>query len=255
MMIPKVSIVMPVLNADQFLEHTLASVRAQTFQDWELIVVDDGSTDQSLDILRKAAANDSRISVLTHAHSRQAGAARNTGLDQATGQYIAFLDADDLWDQTKLATQIDFMTQQACTFSCTAFDVIDIKGRRIGTRSVPKRVAFNDLLLCNTIGTSTVMIAQDLLGTRRFPALKRRQDYALWLTVLSQDQDCLGLDIPLTRYRRHSGSLSASKLRAIVATWGVYKTLPGLGFGRALWSYANYVVRTSIKNSKRAQPR
>lgn len=254
-MAPKISIVLPIFNAGLFLEQTLASVTAQTFKDWELIAIDDGSTDQSLDILTRAAKIDRRITVLTHEKSLHVYAARNTGIDHATGQYIAFLDADDLWSKTKLAMQLDFMREQASQFCCTSFDVINAHGHPIGIRSVPKYTNKSMLLLCNTIGTSTVMMTRALLGDRRFPPLKRRQDYALWLTLLGQDQNCLGFNEPLTQYRRHEGSLSAPRLQAIIATWRVYRTVPDVSFGRALWSYANYLVRTSIKNAKRGSPR
>lgn len=248
-MTSKISIILPVFNAEPFLDETLASVLAQTHQDWELIAIDDGSTDESPYILQQAAQGDPRIHVIRHSESQGVFAARNHGLDMANGAYIAFLDADDVWGSTKLVDQLGFMQSAHSGFSCTSFDVIDQQGRKISARIAPARTTRDQLLLCNTIGTSTVMISRRVLGKHRFPALKMRQDYALWLTILTTYDACLGLDAHLTRYRRHAASLSGSKLRSAIATWGVYKTVPNLTFARSIWSYANYLGRTLVKNS------
>jgi teichuronic acid biosynthesis glycosyltransferase TuaG len=247
-MAPKISIILPVLNAEPFLNAALASILTQTHQEWELVAIDDGSTDQSLHILERAAQQDTRIRVVRCSKNQGAFAARNTGLDVATGAYIAFLDADDLWLPTKLEDQLRFMQSMDSGFSCTSFDVISCRGARTGTRTAPPRITREQLLLCNTIGTSTVMISRQTLGNHRFPPLRMRQDYALWLTILTTHDACLGMDKNLTQYRRHTTSLSASKLRSMIATWRVYKTVPNLSLPRSIWSYVNYLARTSFKN-------
>ncbi|MEN8833412.1 MAG: glycosyltransferase family 2 protein [Pacificibacter sp.] len=244
---PKISIILPVFNAERFLESTLETVLSQTFQDWELIAVDDGSTDRSAQILERAASTQSRIRVFCHPLRQGAFAARNTGIDHAKGAYIAFLDADDLWHPTKLAAQLSFMSRTGHAFCCTDFEVMDAQENTIGQRFAKPRVDKQQLLLCNTIGTSTVMISRALMQKHRFPALALRQDYALWLNILSHHPECTGLNAALARYRRHPASLSASIWRSALATWAVYKEVPNITWARSIWSYANYVVRTAIK--------
>jgi teichuronic acid biosynthesis glycosyltransferase TuaG len=239
---------MPAKNAESFIYESIASVREQSHTNWELIIVDDCSTDLTPEILNEAANADPRIHALKHAKPRGAAAARNTALDVANGTYIAFIDADDTWHTRKLEEQLRFMQAKDIRFSCTDFDVITFEGLVIGTRQCPKQATKTDLLLGNTIGTSTVMMSHETLGTQRFPPLTRRQDFALWLRILAAGEVCYGLNAPLTQYRRHEGSLSASRIKAALSTWAVYKTLPELSVMRAIWSYLNYLIRTSIKH-------
>lgn len=242
------SIILPVHNAEPYLAATIQSVRAQTYTDWELLAVDDASSDQSRAILHDLAAQDPRIRVLGHATNAGAAASRNTGIDAARGTHFAFIDADDLWRPDKLARQLVFMQDSGAGFSCTAYRVVSVDGSPRTIRHVPPCVDQRALLLHNTIGTSTVIVSRDVLGAERFPALMRRQDYAMWLRLLGRGGTCEGLDAPLTHYRRRPGSLSASKLQAALSTWAVYSSVPGLTRRRAVWSYGNYLVRTTLKH-------
>ncbi|PTQ74991.1 glycosyltransferase family 2 protein [Celeribacter persicus] len=244
----KISIVIPVHNAERYLSDCLESVVAQTLEHFEICAVDDGSTDRSRAILEHWARRDPRIRYDCLPQRSGAAAARNRGIDMASGDYIAFLDADDLWHPDKLKRQLAHMRDTDSGFSCTAYERMDEAGKYRGMRRVPPHVDYNTLFLNNTIGTSTVMVRRDLLGPTRFPRLERRQDFALWLRLLKPGGVCTGFDEPLTRYRRHALSLSANRLRAALSTWRVYRTLPEISLRRALWSYGNYLFRTTRKH-------
>ncbi|WP_177213132.1 glycosyltransferase family 2 protein [Celeribacter neptunius] len=243
----KISVIIPAYNAEDFIEECLQSVVQQNESDLQICIVDDGSTDATFDLLRHWASADQRIELASHTSPKGAAAARNRGIEMAQGDYIAFLDADDLWLPEKLSMQLIHMDEAESAFSCTAYELCDAKGMRIGRRQVPKEVDFSRLLNNNTIGTSTVMLRRAFLSKHRFPDLALRQDFALWLQLLSGAATCSGLNTTLTRYRRHGASLSANKLKAAKATWQVYKSLPSLSRRRALQSYANYLVRTTYK--------
>jgi glycosyltransferase involved in cell wall biosynthesis len=244
---PVVSVITPVFNASATLAETVASVRAQSREDWEMILIDDGSTDASLALARDLAAGDARIQVLAMGENQGPAGARNAGIRAARGRYITFLDADDLWRPEKLAVQIGYMERTGAPFTFAALDRIDEAGRRLGTIGVPARVDHARLLKGNVIPCQTAAFDRAHYGRAEMPPLPRRQDYGLWLKLLERGGEAHGLPEVLADWRMRPGSLSANKVKAAAGTWQVYREVAGLGRGRAAWHLGQNLARGVFK--------
>ena len=244
-----VSVIVPVYNAARFLPDTLASVRAQTHGDWELLLVDDGSSDGSAPLMREAAAADPRVRVFFHARNRGVAAARNTGLSEARGTLVAFLDSDDLWEPDKLAQQVACLRAGDAALVCTRYVHVDADGHLIRTLPPPPEdIGYRALLKGNVIGCSTVMLDLTRTGPVRFEA-RGHEDFALWLSLLRRGLKAKGLAAPLVRHRITGRSLSGNKLRAAGWAWKVYRESEGLPLFEALWYFAHYALRSVRKYS------
>ncbi|UCV18270.1 glycosyltransferase family 2 protein [Ferribacterium limneticum] len=227
---PVVSVIMPCRNSAQWLGLAIQSVQAQDFTNWELLLVDDASTDDSVSIVEGYARGDQRIRLFRLATSMGGAGARNHAIQQARGRYIAFLDADDLWRKEKLSIQLDLMTSRGLPFSYSAYEKTDADGCLQGrVYRPPLEVSYFSLLRSCAIGCSTVMLDSALLGQRLFPALKRSHDYALWLDILREGYPAHGIDMPLTIYRERSGSLSSNKVSKLHMAWHIYRQRERLG--------------------------
>lgn len=225
---PLVSIVTPVYNAAKFLEDTIASVQNQTYENWELIFVDDQSTDSGLEIISEAIKHDPRIKLIKNRQNSGAGRSRNRGVEAAAGRYICFFDADDLWHPSKLAKQLDFMEQTGAAFSCTSYEFADESGKPNGKKViVPKKASYRELLTNVTVWTSTTMFDMSQLSKSdiEMPDIRRGQDAATWWKVLKRVGSVYGLQDVLAYYRRTSSSLSANKLKALKRTWYLYRNI------------------------------
>jgi len=210
-----VTIVMPCFNGEAYLKQAIASVQYQTIQDWELIIVNDGSTDSSQNIINEYKQADARIKSITHKTSMGAGAARNAGLDAARGRYVAFLDCDDIWKQSKLECQIAAMDQTGAALSTTHYDIIDDGANVIGQVTPRDHVfTFGRLLKCNDIGCSSAMIDREQVKSTRFPDFRRAQDFIFWCEILRHGNLCLCIHENLGAYRVHSRSRTLNKFEA-----------------------------------------
>jgi teichuronic acid biosynthesis glycosyltransferase TuaG len=247
---PAVTVVTPVWNAADTLGAAVASVRAQTRGDWEMLIVDDGSTDGGRALAEALAAADDRIRVLGRAERRGAAAARNEGIRAARGRVIAFLDADDLWRPEKLARQLGYMEATGAPFTFASVRRIDEAGRPLGVLAVPARVDHARLLLGNVIPCQTAAYDRLHFGAVEMPDLPRRQDYGLWLTLLARGGEAHGLNEVLADWRMRKGSLSSNKLVAAAATWRVYREVAGLGRGRAAWCLSHNLARGALKRAR-----
>lgn len=245
---PVVSVVMPVYNAAAFLAETIASVQRQSFPDWELIVVDDGSNDESAQILAELAAKDPRIRSLRTDGNQGAGVARNLGMNAARARYLAFLDADDLWHPEKLAHHLHWLAAHPTALSFTAYLREDLASGQIEGVGVPAQVSYRQLLATNVIGCSTVILDRQLLGEPRMPVLRLRQDFAFWLAILRETGPAHGLPVALTTYRRHAGSVSGAKTTAAQATWVMYRGHLGLSLLQAGWCFSRYGLRGVLRH-------
>ena len=210
---PAVSVVTPIWNAAATLAETVASVRAQDFEDWEMLLIDDASTDGSPALARALADADPRIQVLTLPENGGPAAARNAGIRAARGRYIAFVDADDLWRPQKLARQIGFMRAGGHALTFSAYRRIAADGRPLGIVRPPVRVDRAELLKGNVIGCLTAVYDSAMVGRLEMPPIRRRQDYGLWLEILSRVPHAHALPEVLADYRVHPGSLSARQAR------------------------------------------
>lgn len=248
---PLVSVVMPTFNSARYVTQAVRSVIDQSFQDWELLVVDDASQDETVQISRGIAEKDSRITVYSRSDNQGAAATRNEGIAASRGRYIAFLDSDDIWLPGKLSSQLAFMQTQQCAFSFSAYALIDQFGRETGKtvdlRS-PDVVTYRDMLAKRaTLGCSTVVIDVHATGKFRMPAIRTGQDYALWLELLRPGRMAHRLGKVLTHYRITPNSISRNKILKARRQWQIYRTLEGLEFTPALWYFGNYAWRAVFR--------
>ena len=202
-----VSIIMPSYNTGRFIQETIRSVLAQTYPHWELIIVDDCSTDNTDELVRPFLA-DNRIRYIKNEKNSGAAVSRNRALQEAKGKWIAFLDSDDLWMPEKLVQQITFMEQNGCHFSYTNYCEIDEGSQPLGrTVTGPKRITKTGMYNYCWPGCLTVMYDAEQIGLIQISDIKKNNDYAMWLKVCKK-ADCLLLDETLAQYRKRTGSIS-----------------------------------------------
>ena len=207
-----VSIIMPMYNCERFVAESIESVQAQTYQSWELLIVDDCSPDGSVAVVERYAAADPRIRLLKNETNSGAAISRNYAIREAKGKWIAFLDSDDLWLPEKLEKQVAFMEENGLHFSFTQYVEMTEEGAPTGVLwTGPKKVTKAKLYAYNFIGCLTVMYDREFVGLIQIPDLKKRNDYAIWLRVVKKTP-CHLLAEPLARYRvRTSGSITNRK--------------------------------------------
>ncbi|MBR4862931.1 MAG: glycosyltransferase family 2 protein [Oscillospiraceae bacterium] len=233
----KVSIVMPMYNCAAYVAQSIESVQAQTYPYWELLIVDDLSTDDSVAIVEEYAKKDDRIRLLQNPKNSGAALSRNYALREATGRWIAFLDSDDLWLPEKLAKQVPFMANNGYHFSYTQYREMDDNGVHTGVMLTgPKKVTKAKLFAYDYIGCLTVMYEREFVGLIQIPDLKKRNDYAMWLKVVKHCP-CYLLPELLAEYRvRSSGSVTNRKagILAIIKYYYImYRESEGMGPVRA----------------------
>lgn len=248
---PVISVITPVYQSAQYIDETVASVLGQSFSDLELILVDDGSTDGSLERCQYWAERDSRVVVLKSPQNQGAAASRNQAMEAANGDYVAFLDSDDVWAPEKLNRQYQFMKEQACDFSFTAYQMENEAGESLGTVDTSQQqtaFSYQDMLKKQaTLGCSTVMLKRSAIGSLRMPDIRTGQDYAFWLLLLKQGLLAYLLPEPLTRYRVRQGSISRNKVRKAQRQWQIYRRLERLGVFQSAWYFAFYAVRAVFR--------
>lgn len=218
----KVSVIIPVYNAEKYIDKTLESIFAQTYKNMEIVLVDDCSKDNSAQIIAKYKESHSEIIYYLQDTNMGAGAARNKALELATGQYVAFLDSDDLWLPEKTSRQIKLMKQKKSAFSYSAIKMIDEEGKTIKSKRNIKEVCDYKYLLHNTIiATSSVIIDRSILGDFSMPLRRGGQDYATWLMLLRSGTVAVGINEVLVHYRVGNNSLSSNKFKSIKQVWEI----------------------------------
>lgn len=242
-----VSVIVPVYNAGKWIEDTILSVKSQTYKDWELILVDDGSTDNSVEEIRALISEgDGRVRLVDVGEkNRGAAHARNRGVEEAKGRYICYIDADDLWSPDKLEKQLAFMDENEAAFSFTGYEFADESG--VGVQKivrVPKTISYKQALKNTTIFTSTVMFDMDKLKKDdiMMPEVPS-EDTATWWKVLKKTGKAYGLDEQLTLYRRGTGTLSSNKLTAVQRIWNLYRNVEGLNVFYSAYCFVFWAVR------------
>jgi teichuronic acid biosynthesis glycosyltransferase TuaG len=244
---PLVSIVTPAYNATRFVPQTIESVLSQTYTDWELLIVDDCSEDDTVSVVGSYATRDSRVCLLRHQRNCGPAQARETALQASRGRYIAFLDSDDLWLPQKLEHQLAFMQRRQATLCFTQFRRVDAEGHTVGRLiNIPERLTYRDLLKNTAIATSSVIIDRDKAGpfqmTRTY-----YDDYALWLQILRRGFVAHGLREDLMRYRVVGKSVSRNKLRSATMVWRLYRDVERLGVLQSAWCFSHYAARAVFK--------
>lgn len=238
-----VSIIIPVYNASRFLEETINSIQEQTYSNWEAIFIDDCSSDNSYNLIKKYQKEDKRIKLIKNKTNSGAAVSRNNGIDHAEGDYLCFLDADDKWHPEKLEKQINFMQELNCEFSFTGYQFANEKCNPNGKIvSVPDKINYKQALKNTTIWTSTVMFNMNKLSKEdiHMPNIKRGQDTATWWKVLKKIKYAYGLNEVLSYYRRTNNSLSANKLTALKRTWNLYRNVEHLNILSSFYNFCWY---------------
>lgn len=243
---PLVSIITPIYNADKYLEATLTSIQNQTYGHWELILIDDASTDRSSLLARKFYTEDARIKYERMAQNSGTAVCRNRGIELANGDYIAFLDADDLWVPDKLEMQLEFMQRQACDVSFSSYQWIDEMGNPLHKRvRALKSLSYQKQLKNNYIGNLTGMYCSKTLGKIYCPLLRKRQDWGLWLNAIKKSgKPAQGLQLDLAFYRKRKDAISTNKFTLVKYNYAFYRDFLGqssisAGFSllRFFWEY------------------
>lgn len=239
---PLVSVVMPVHNSAATLGASVRSVLAQTHTDLELLITDDASTDESWDLLTELAGTDERIKAARAPRQGGAAVARNLAIERARGDYVAFLDSDDLWLPAKTERQLQFAAEAAVPLTFTSYYKTDAAYDGDATTFTPNgrvvrardRVDYAAMLIQDHIGALTAMYDRGALGTRFMPDMPKRQDYGLWLSIMRDGVPARGLDEPLAIYRSgRAGSLSSNKFALVPHNWALYRKHEHLSLPRS----------------------
>ncbi|MEL7633369.1 glycosyltransferase family 2 protein [Sporomusa sphaeroides] len=224
-----VSIITPLYNSEKFVSGTIQSVQKQTYDNWEMIVVDDCSTDNGALVVGEYARQDKRIKLIRLSQNSGAAIARNTAIREATGSYIAFLDADDQWFENKLMYQLEFMSANGGCFSFTNYEQMTEDGALLDkVIQCPTVLTYHQQLSYNHVGCLTAIYDTEKLGKVYMPLIRKRQDYGLWLSILRKGVVGLGLQKCLARYRIRQDSLSANKLAMLRWNWLLYRNIEKL---------------------------
>ncbi len=238
-MVDLVSVITPTYNCGKFIEETIKSVQAQTYTNWEMIIVDDCSTDNTKEIVENIAANDSRIKYHCLETNSGAAVARTEAMKKAQGNYMAFLDSDDLWSSEKLEKQLLFMKEKGINFSATYYEQITEDGKKLGKIvKAPKKTDYNRLLLDCPVGNSTVVYSVGAMGKFEVPNIRKRNDDALWLTMLKKEKYIYGMPEVLMQYRVRKNSISSNKFSLIKYHWYLYRKIEHLNVFRSAFHVA-----------------
>ena len=248
---PLVSIVMPAYNAENFIEDSITSIRNQTYTNWELIIVDDASTDATTSVIKDFCVKDSRVQLLQLQHNSGPGIARNKAIEYAQGSFIAFLDADDLWMPEKLEKQLLFMQEHTIHVSFTAYNLISEEGEPLfKTVKVLPEVDIHKIRKANYIGNLTGMYRVSALGKIYMPAIRKRQDWALWLYCIQKAGKAYGLQEVLASYRIRRESVSSNKLNLLRYNYLFYRKACKFGVVKSSWYLLQFLVEHFFVKSK-----
>lgn len=247
---PSVSIIIPAYNCERFIEATLQSVFSQTYSDFEVIVIDDASTDTTFQKINSVAVKDPRVKVLKSEKNLGQAGCRNRASREALGSYIAFIDSDDIWLEDKLERQLAFVRERNLSFCYCGHGTIDAEGEvLIPDLKIPAHTNFRSLLKSNPICTSSVIYDREKLGDIVMPERPwRREDWISWLTVSKElVGDIHGIPDPLCMIRRVAGSSSSNKIKLLPGHWAVYRTVAGLGIFSSTYYLVNFMFSSLAK--------
>jgi teichuronic acid biosynthesis glycosyltransferase TuaG len=236
-----ISIIVPVYNAEKYIISTIDCVRRQSFTNWELLLVEDCGTDSSRTLINDyiRQIGDDRIHLICQPSNMGAAKARNRGLAEAKGRYIAYIDADDIWEWNKLEREMAFMKEKKAGFVFTGYEFADESGAGLGKIvRVPERLTYRQALKNTTIFTSTVMFDTDKIDKEQLnmPEIKS-EDTALWWKLLRMGYVAWGLNENLVKYRRSENTLSSNKLEAVRRVWNLYRKSENMGIIRSIWYF------------------
>ena len=248
-----ISIITATYNSSDFIEKTYQSICSQGTSDWEWLVTDDCSTDDTLKKLKLIEASDSRVKVFKNESNSGAAVSRNNSIKNATGEFLAFIDSDDIWLEKKLISQIAFMNEKKCDFSFTGYELVDEAAKPIGqTVDTTNQAVFTyeDMLKKKaTLGCSTVVLRRDGFDDLSMPLLRTGQDYALWLKLLKTGANAYLLPEVLTQYRILPNSISRNKVKKAKRQWQIYREIENLGLLKSFYCFCFYAIRAVFRKS------
>ena len=246
-----VSIITPMFNSSKYIEETLKSVINQTHKNWELFIIDDGSSDNCVELVNGFKNFDDRIKLIINEENQGAAKSRNIGIRKANGRYIAFLDSDDLWVPTKLEEQISFMLKNQLALSYSSYEKIDEFGNHIKNINIVKiQTTYDNLLKSNYIGCLTAMIDLKMMEQKKIymPDITTRHDHGLWLAIVRKGYTVSGNHKILAKYRYRKGSISFSKFKSGYYQWKLYREIEKLNFLSSIyymicWAWYGFLKR------------
>lgn len=257
---PLISIIMPAHNSAGFIREAVSSVISQNYSNWELIIVDDCSSDNTIEnaLISIPASISDKVKILKNEKNLGAAGSRNRGVKEACGEWVAFLDSDDVWEKDKLKKQAEFIENTNSVLVFTGSSFMDETGRRLShVLHVPKEVTYEELLPQNIISCSSVLVKKDIYLAYPMPEFgKIHEDFASWLMILKDTEiPAAGIDEPLLIYRVSTNSKSGNKIKAAKLNWRVYRFI-GLSFPKAVKYETLYAINgirkwNKIQNGKR----
>ncbi|MCI5839511.1 MAG: glycosyltransferase family 2 protein [Peptoniphilaceae bacterium] len=244
-----VSVITPVYNAKKDIAKTIDSVLSQTYKNFEMILVDDYSTESSDEIIEEYMKKDERIKYIKLKKNSGAAVARNTAIDNAKGRFIAFIDSDDIWKREKLQNQIEFMKKNDIDFSFTSYRYVK-NGKNEKIAHAVEKIDYNGLLKNTLIGCSTVIIDIKKLGKFHMPNVRRGQDFATRLMILKKIPYAYGIDEVYTYYKVGDDSLSHNKVKAFKRTWNIYRNIENFGILKSSYYFCFYAINAVLRRIK-----
>ena len=233
---------MPYYKKELYLEQSIKSILNQTYQNFEIILINDDSENKNF--INKISQLDHRIKLVHNKNNLGAGLSRNKGLELSNGEYIAFCDCDDLWKNNKIELQLECMKRLNFTFSFTSYDIIDENNNFIKCRTAPSYVDFQKLRKSCDIGLSTVMLNKRILFNQKFPNIKTKEDYVLWLKLTKKNIKISGINIRLTKWRKLTDALSSNNIQKIIDGFRVYNTYMKFNYFKSFI----YLIKLSINS-------
>ena len=243
-----ISIITPSYNSKRFIKDTIDSVLSQTYQNWEMIIVDDYSSDNSAEYIKNLIKNESKIKLIVLEKNVGAAEARNRALEISNGRYVAFLDSDDIWLPEKLEKQLNFMQKNSYAFTFTSYlPVSEDATKESSVISVPIEIDYSGYCKNTIIGCLTVMIDKEKTGDFRMPNIKSSHDMALWLLIMKRGFKAYGLNRVLAKYRLVSTSNTSKKYKAVTDVWKVYREIEKISLIKSVWYFMHYMFNAIKK--------
>jgi len=243
-----VSIIMPLYNVERFIAQTIESVLIQSYHHFELLIVDDKSTDNSVKIVKRYMKEDNRIRLFFLDVNSGPVRARNKAIKEAKGKYISFLDSDDMWVPDKLQQQIVFLNENSLVLTYSTYETMDENSMYINTRDCLPLITYKDMLKSNRIGNLTGMYDVGFFGKVYMEDIGH-EDYVMWLHLLKKIPFTKGIEEPLAQYRILSSSISSNKIKALVWQWHIYREVEKLNFFQSFYYFGHYVYNAVKKRT------
>ena len=247
---------MPSYNSANFIAESIKSIQNQSHPNWELLITDDCSEDNTIQIIENIKKEDDRIKLFRSDKNQGSGKARNNSLKNSSGKFIAFCDSDDIWHPNKLKLQIKFLNDSDYAFTFSSYEIISEEGKIIGTKRVPNQVTYLSTLINNEIGCLTVLYNREIVGDRFMDKIRKRQDYLFWLIILRDIKRAGGITTSLAKYRLRNDSISRQKFALLKYNFQVYRKLnfsvlkSSLIFGIFLTIYVLKEIKKNIKKHR-----